>query len=113
MSLRERKGRENVASRADQGSFLFSMLLLDSGYDDSVHDGESYSGYSNWDTYRGSSRELVSLRCYFAFSFADSSDFSFISPAEWPWLILFAPERVLGMITSMLQDYREGGWLPM
>ncbi|KAL7416786.1 glycoside hydrolase family 92 protein [Mrakia frigida] len=56
-----------------------------SGYDDTVHDGISYSGYSIWDTYR----------------------------AEWPWLILFAPERVSGMITSMLQDYQEGGWLPM
>ncbi|KAF9235374.1 glycoside hydrolase family 92 protein [Melanogaster broomeanus] len=56
-----------------------------SGYDDSVHEGVSYTGYSNWDTYR----------------------------AEWAWLILFAPERVPGMVQSMLQDYKEGGWLPM
>ena len=56
-----------------------------SGYDNVVHEGESFGGYSNWDTFR----------------------------AEWPWLILFAPERVPGMITSMLNDYREGGWLPM
>ncbi|KIY52765.1 glycoside hydrolase family 92 protein [Fistulina hepatica ATCC 64428] len=56
-----------------------------SGYDDAVHEGESYSGYSIWDTYR----------------------------AEWAWLILFAPERIPSMITSMLQDYLEGGWLPM
>ncbi|KDQ28672.1 glycoside hydrolase family 92 protein [Pleurotus ostreatus PC15] len=56
-----------------------------SGYDDSVHEGVSYSGYSIWDTFR----------------------------AESAWLILFAPERVPGMITSMLQDYKEGGWLPM
>ncbi|KAJ8516414.1 hypothetical protein ONZ45_g6297 [Pleurotus djamor] len=56
-----------------------------SGYDDSVHEGVSYSGYSIWDTFR----------------------------AEWAWLILFAPERVPDMITSMLQDYKEGGWLPM
>ncbi|KAJ7075748.1 glycoside hydrolase family 92 protein [Mycena belliarum] len=56
-----------------------------SGYDNKVHKGLSYTGYSIWDTFR----------------------------AEWAWLILFAPERVPGMITSMLQDYREGGWLPM
>jgi hypothetical protein len=29
--------------------------------------------------------------------------------AEWSWLILFAPERLPGMITSMLQDYKEVG----
>ncbi|KAL1739502.1 glycoside hydrolase family 92 protein [Schizophyllum fasciatum] len=56
-----------------------------SGYDNSVHEGVSYDGYSIWDVYR----------------------------AHWAWLILMAPERVPGMITSMLQDYREGGWLPM
>ncbi|KAI0773496.1 glycoside hydrolase family 92 protein [Fomes fomentarius] len=56
-----------------------------SGYDDAVHEGESYTGYSIWDTFR----------------------------AEWAWQILLAPERIPGMITSMLQDYREGGWLPM
>ncbi|PBK72155.1 hypothetical protein ARMSODRAFT_972828 [Armillaria solidipes] len=56
-----------------------------SAYDDEVHDGESYSGYSIWDTYR----------------------------AEWGFLLLFAPERIPGMIQSMLQDYKEGGWLPM
>ncbi|KAG6334272.1 hypothetical protein ID866_4812, partial [Astraeus odoratus] len=50
-----------------------------SGYDNAVHDGISYSGYSNWDTYR----------------------------AEWTWLILFAPERIPGMVQSMLQDYKE------
>lgn len=51
--------------------------------------------------------------------------------AEWAWLILFAPERVPGMVTSMLNDFKEvgdtfvarllyvfahkvkGGWLPM
>jgi putative alpha-1,2-mannosidase len=56
-----------------------------SGYLDKVVSGESYSGYSIWDTYR----------------------------AETAWLILNAPERVPGQINSMLQDYREGGWLPM
>lgn len=33
--------------------------------------------------------------------------------AEWAWLILLAPERLPGMVRSMLQDYVEGGWLPM
>ncbi|KAF9224665.1 hypothetical protein BS17DRAFT_780264 [Gyrodon lividus] len=56
-----------------------------SGYDDSIHEGVSYTGYSNWDTYR----------------------------AEWAWLVLFAPERLPGMVQSMLQDYKQGGWLPM
>ncbi|KAF8887766.1 glycosyl hydrolase family 92-domain-containing protein [Infundibulicybe gibba] len=56
-----------------------------SGYDDSVHTGVSYTGYSIWDTYR----------------------------AEWAWLILFAPERLPGMVTSMLNDFKEGGRLPM
>ncbi|KZT23257.1 glycoside hydrolase family 92 protein [Neolentinus lepideus HHB14362 ss-1] len=56
-----------------------------SGYDDAVHEGESYTGYSIWDTFR----------------------------AQWAWTILLAPERVNGMVQSMLQDYKEGGWLPM
>ncbi|KAI0029439.1 glycoside hydrolase family 92 protein [Vararia minispora EC-137] len=56
-----------------------------SGYDDEVHEGESYTGYSIWDIFR----------------------------AEWAWLILLAPERLPGMVRSMLQDYTEGGWLPM
>ncbi|KAI0666060.1 glycoside hydrolase family 92 protein [Trametes maxima] len=56
-----------------------------SGYDDTVHEGESYTGYSIWDTFR----------------------------AEWAWQILLAPERISGMVQSMLQDYVEGGWLPM
>ncbi|KAG6887028.1 hypothetical protein C0995_002298 [Termitomyces sp. Mi166 len=56
-----------------------------SGYDGDIHEGDSYTGYSIWDTYR----------------------------AEWAFLILFAPERLPGMITSMLADYTQGGWLPM
>ncbi|EMD41146.1 glycoside hydrolase family 92 protein, partial [Gelatoporia subvermispora B] len=56
-----------------------------SGYDDAVHEGNSYTGYSIWDTFR----------------------------AEWAWQILLAPERIPGMVRSMLQDYQEGGWLPM
>ncbi|WVW84279.1 hypothetical protein I302_106309 [Kwoniella bestiolae CBS 10118] len=56
-----------------------------SGYLDSITPGISYSGYSIWDTFR----------------------------AQSAWLILVAPERVGGMIQSMIQDWREGGWLPM
>ena len=56
-----------------------------SGYLDRVVTGESYSGYSIWDTFR----------------------------AETAWLLFTAPERVPGMLNSMLQDYEEGGWLPM
>lgn len=56
-----------------------------SGHDDKIHKGLSYTAYSLWDTYR----------------------------AEWPFEILFAPERISGMVTSMLQDYQQGGWLPM
>ncbi|WWD16987.1 hypothetical protein CI109_101423 [Kwoniella shandongensis] len=56
-----------------------------SGYLDEVVSGISYSGYSIWDTFR----------------------------AQTAWLLLVAPERVGAMITSMLQDYKEGGWLPM
>ena len=55
-----------------------------SAFDDRIHDGVAYSCYSLWDTYR----------------------------AEHPWLALVAPERVDGMMQSLLQSYREGGWLP-
>lgn len=56
-----------------------------SAYDDKVHRGVSYTGYSLWDTFR----------------------------AQNAFLTLFAPERIDGMVTSMLQDYRQGGWLPL
>ncbi|KAG2014320.1 glycosyl hydrolase [Coprinopsis cinerea AmutBmut pab1-1] len=60
-----------------------------SGYDGAIHElppgGESYTGYSIWDTYR----------------------------AAWSWQILFVPERIPGMVQSMLADYQQSGWLPM
>jgi len=56
-----------------------------SGYLDKVVPGESYTGYSIWDTFR----------------------------AQTAWQLLTIPERVPGMISSMLQDFKEGGWLPM
>jgi len=55
-----------------------------SAFDDTVHSGESYTAYSIWDTFR----------------------------AENSLLTLFAPERIDGMITALLQDFKEGGWMP-
>lgn len=55
-----------------------------SAFDDSIHNGVSYTSYSLWDTYR----------------------------AEHALLALMASERVDDMMTALLQMYREGGWLP-
>ena len=55
-----------------------------SAFDDSVHAGQSYTAYSIWDTFR----------------------------AEFSLLTLLAPERIDGMIQALLQDYKEGGWMP-
>ncbi len=55
-----------------------------SAFDDTVHSGESYTDYSIWDTFR----------------------------AEHSLLTLVAPERIDGMITALLQDFKEGGWMP-
>ncbi len=55
-----------------------------SAYDDSIHSGESYTAYSIWDTFR----------------------------AENSMLTLLAPEHIDGMITALLQNYKEGGWMP-
>ena len=55
-----------------------------SAFDDKVHSGESYTSYSIWDTFR----------------------------AENSMLTLLAPERIDGMITALLQDFKEGGWMP-
>ena len=56
-----------------------------SAFDDTIHTGISYTDYSLWDTYR----------------------------ALHPLLIFTQPDRVNGMITAMLQMYKEGGRLPM
>jgi predicted alpha-1,2-mannosidase len=55
-----------------------------SAFDDAVHVGSSYTAYSIWDTFR----------------------------AEFSLQTLLAPERVDGMITALLQNYKEGGWMP-
>jgi predicted alpha-1,2-mannosidase len=56
-----------------------------SAFDDKVHTGTSYNDYSLWDTFR----------------------------ALHPLLILTQPQRVNGMVQSLLQMYKEGGWMPM
>ena len=56
-----------------------------SGMDDTVHDGPGYNCFSLWDTYR----------------------------AEHPWLTLIVPERIDPMMQSLVNMYREGGWLPL
>lgn len=56
-----------------------------SAFDDSVHNGDSYTDFSLWDTYR----------------------------ALHPLLTFTQPERVNPMVRAMLQMYKEGGRLPM
>jgi predicted alpha-1,2-mannosidase len=55
-----------------------------SAFDDKVHQGVSYNDYSLWDTFR----------------------------ALHPLLQLIQPDRVNPMVQSLLQMYKEGGWLP-
>jgi predicted alpha-1,2-mannosidase len=55
-----------------------------SAFDDAIHSGESYTAYSIWDTFR----------------------------AENSMLTLLAPEHIGGMITALLQNFKEGGWMP-
>jgi predicted alpha-1,2-mannosidase len=55
-----------------------------SAFDDKIHNGESYTAYSIWDTFR----------------------------AEHSMISLIAPERVSGMVTALLQNYQEGGFMP-
>lgn len=55
-----------------------------SPFDDKIHQGISYNAYSLWDTFR----------------------------AQHPWLQLTQPQRVNDMIASLVQMYKEGGWLP-
>ncbi|HEY9196414.1 MAG TPA: GH92 family glycosyl hydrolase, partial [Mucilaginibacter sp.] len=56
-----------------------------SAFDDQVHKGISYNDYSLWDTFR----------------------------ALHPLLTLTQPDRVNDMVKSLLQMYKEGGWMPM
>lgn len=55
-----------------------------SPFDEKIHQGVSYNAYSLWDTFR----------------------------AQHPWLLLTNPNRVDDMVTSLVQMYKEGGWIP-
>jgi len=55
-----------------------------SAFDDKIHEGVSYTAFSIWDIFR----------------------------AEFSFLTLFAPEHIDPMIQALLQNYKEGGWLP-
>lgn len=70
-------------------SLLFPRIFSEYGryyspFDEKIHSGVSYNDYSLWDTFR----------------------------ALHPLLILVVPQRVPGMITSLIQMYREGGYMP-
>jgi predicted alpha-1,2-mannosidase len=70
-------------------ALLYPKLFSEQGryysaFDDRIHNGESYTAFSIWDTFR----------------------------AENSLLTLIAPERIDGMISALLHDYQEGGWLP-
>ncbi len=56
-----------------------------SAFDDKIHEGVSYTDFSLWDTYR----------------------------ALHPLLLFTQPDRVNGIVRSLVQMYREGGRLPM
>ena len=56
-----------------------------SAFDDSIHEGISYNDFSLWDTFR----------------------------AYHPLMTLLEPELTGNWITSLLQMYREGGWMPI
>lgn len=56
-----------------------------SAFDDQVHDGFSYNDYSLWDTFR----------------------------AYHPLMCFLEPELTGKWITSLLQMYKEGGWMPI
>lgn len=84
-------------SKADKTIFytsLYHALLLPrefseqgkyySPFDGEIHEGVSFTDYSLWDTYR----------------------------AEHPLLLFLVPDKVNLMISSLLNSYDEGGWIP-
>src|ERR1035441_8525457 len=85
----ESPDQEKIFYTALYHALLYPKLFSEYGhyysaFDDTVHAGVSYTAYSIWDTFR----------------------------AEHSLLTLAAPERNGDMITALLQNYREGGWLP-
>jgi len=70
-------------------SMLFPREMSEHGryysaFDEKIHKGTSYTCYSMWDIFR----------------------------AENSFLTLFAPEREDGIVTALLNDYVEGGYMP-
>jgi predicted alpha-1,2-mannosidase len=95
----ERLGRLQITGATDQEktrlytalyhSLLYPRVFSEYGryysaFDDKIHAGESYTSFSIWDTFR----------------------------AENSLLTLLAPERIGGMINALLQNFKEGGWMP-
>ena len=95
----EKLSRVNVAGASDDQrhmvytalyhALLYPRIFSEQGryysaFDDKIHNGESYTAYSIWDTFR----------------------------AENSLLTLVAPERIPGMVTALLQNYKEGGYMP-
>ena len=81
--------QQKIVYTALYHALLYPRIFSESGryysaFDDQIHQGESYTAYSIWDTFR----------------------------AENSLLTLVAPERIPGMVTALLQDYKEGGWMP-
>lgn len=64
--------------RIDEPSSRPGSRVYYSAFDDKIHEGTAYNCYSLWDTYR----------------------------AEHPWLTLVAPERVDGMMQSLVDMYK-------
>ena len=83
------KDERTTAYTALYHALLYPRVFSEGGryysaFDDTIHNGTSYTDYSTWDTFR----------------------------AEHSLLTLMAPERINGMITALLQDYKEGGYMP-
>jgi predicted alpha-1,2-mannosidase len=81
--------RRHIVYTALYHALLYPRIFSEYGhyysaFDDTIHAGESYTAYSIWDIFR----------------------------AEFSLLTLVAPERIDGMVNALLQDYKEGGWLP-
>jgi predicted alpha-1,2-mannosidase len=81
--------QRHIVYTAIYHSLLYPRIFSEQGryysaFDDTVHLGHSYTAYSIWDTFR----------------------------AENSLLTLLAPERIPGMVQALLQNYKEGGWMP-
>lgn len=81
--------QQKIVTTALYHALLYPRIFSEDGryysaFDDQIHQGESYTAYSIWDTFR----------------------------AENSLLTLVAPERIPGMVTALLQNYKEGGWMP-